>query len=106
MDINEMIAELKQHAGFSEVYHKTTFECVRTMRIGETEKVKFGAVAAAMFGEPQTVTVEIFDAGPDDVNPNLRYYCRATTGSKMATGNPDASIEGALLNVHWGNLDR
>jgi hypothetical protein len=91
MDTATIISELKKHAGFFEVHHQTTFECVRTAENGET----------------QEVTVEILDAGPNVRPAKLRYHCRATTtDGKMATGNPEESIEDAILHVHWWDLDR
>ncbi len=89
MNTGEVISELKKRANFFEVYHKTNFECIRTDKNGRT----------------QTVEVSIFDAGPD-VNPQLRYHCVAKTeDGKMATGNPESSIDMLLLHVHWNNLD-
>ena len=90
MNTGEVIAELKKHANFFEVYQKTTFECIRTDKNGNT----------------QTVEVSILDAGPD-VNPQIRYHCVAKAEEdKMATGNPDSSIDMVLLHVHWNNLDK
>ena len=89
MDIGKVITELKTHANFFEIAHKTTFECYR--------KDKSGNI--------QNVEVSILDAGPDE-KPQLRYHCVARSeDGKMATGNPDSSIDMVLLHVHWNNLD-
>lgn len=86
----ETIAELKKVAGFSEVYHTTSFRCFR--------HAKDGGV--------QEVTVEIYDAGPD-VDEDLRYSCAAhSDDGKVASGNPGATIGVALATVHWWDLDK
>ncbi len=89
MNTEEIISRLKQKANFYEVYHKTSFNCVRTDKDGNS----------------QEVDVDILDAGPD-VNPNMRYHCVAKTeDGKLATGNPDSSIALVLMHVHWNNFD-
>lgn len=89
MNTGGVITELKNYANFFEVYHKTTFECYRKDKNGNTREVE----------------VSILDAGPDE-NPQLRYHCVARSeDGKMATGNPDSSIDMVLLHVHWNNLD-
>ncbi|MCK4751811.1 MAG: hypothetical protein KAS75_00080 [Planctomycetes bacterium] len=88
MNIEEIVARLKEYANCSEVYQKTTFECIRANKDGNTQKIE----------------VSIFDAGPN--RPEYRYHCVANSeGGKMATGNPDFSIDMAILGVHWNNLD-
>ena len=55
---------------------------------------------------PQEVILKIFNYGPD-ANPLYKYYCVATTkDGKIATGNPDSSVELAIDNIHWIHLDR
>ncbi len=88
MNTDEVITRLKKHADFSEVWQKTTFEGCR-----EDKK-----------GNPQKVEVDVFDAGPN--RPEHRFYCIARSeDGKMATGNPESSIDMAILGVHWINLD-
>lgn len=89
MNTREIISGLKQEAGFSEVYHKTGFHCVRKDKGGKEQEVE----------------VDILDAGPD-VNPTFRYSCIAKSkDGKTATGNPDSSIPVVLMHVNWDNLD-
>lgn len=89
MNIEKVLAELKKHANFFEVYQKTTFECFRTDKTGNTQKVE----------------VDILDAGPDD--PQLRYHCTARSeDGKTATGNPASSIQTLLYGLHWYDLDK
>ena len=90
MSIEKMISDLKKYGNLFEVSQKTIFEGYRKDKNGNEQKIE----------------VSIFDAG-SDVNPQIRYYCEATSedGKKMATGNPDSSIELALMQVHWNNLD-
>lgn len=87
MDPIDAIAEIKNVAGFYEVYHKTTFKCYRR----------------AKDGDPQEVTVEILDAGPE---VNKRFHCKATSkDGKRASGNPGATIGDVLYTLHWQDLD-
>lgn len=90
MTETEIIEELKKVDGVFETYHVlSTFKFHR--------KVKDGNV--------QTVTVEVLDAGPNS-KQDLRYHCFATADDgRTATGNPDSSIEYALMNMHWEHLD-
>ena len=57
-------------------------------------------------GKEQWVTVKISDRGQNQ-RPDFRYTCQATSegGKKMATGNPEATVELAIMHVHWNNLD-
>ncbi len=90
MNTEEIISGLKQEADFSEVYQKTSFHCIRTDKNCSRQEVE----------------VNILDAGPD-VNQSFRYFCIAKSeDGKIATGNPDSSIELVLMHVHWHNLDR
>ncbi|MBL7188169.1 MAG: hypothetical protein ISS70_17740 [Phycisphaerae bacterium] len=92
MTTGEMIAivkKLKNFTKFSEVSHKTTFDCIHRNDEGLTVGV----------------TLDIIDTGPNEL-PQNRYYCVAKTEyGQEAMGNLDATIEGALLNVHWDKLD-
>lgn len=55
-------------------------------------------------GEPQTVTVKLFDLG--STKPSSRYYCEATSEEgKSATCNEAPTIEEAISTVHWNQLD-
>lgn len=54
---------------------------------------------------PQGVTLELMDEGPE--NAARRFSCVATSkDGRKARGNPGVNVEAALLNVHWGDLDR
>ena len=89
MYTEEIISCLKQEADFTEVYHKTSFHCIRTDKKGKEQEVE----------------VHILDAGPD-VNPSFRYSCVARSeDGKIATGNPNSSIALILMHVHWEHLD-
>lgn len=89
MNIEKVIGELKKHANIFEVHQKTTFECFRTDKNGNTQKVE----------------VDIFDAGPD--NLSTRYHCKARSeDGKTATGNPASSIDIVLTSLHWYDLDK
>jgi len=88
MDIKVIISQLKQQGNLFEVYQKTSFKCYRKDSNDNS----------------QEVDVDILDAGPDE--PKLRYRCIAKSeDGKMATGNPESTIDLALLHVHWNNLD-
>jgi hypothetical protein len=65
----------------------------------------FEAYRNAPDGSTQAVRIEVLDRGPGSAH---RYHVEAKvmeTG-RGATGNPDASLEMALMNVHWDDLDR
>ncbi len=84
----DAIVEIKQVAGFYEVYHKSVFLGYRTGKDGE----------------PQRVTIEILDAGPEA--PGKRYHCKATSeDGRKATGNPGATVGEVLYTLHWQDLD-
>lgn len=88
MNTGEIIAELKKHADFESVNHKTAFGCWRTNKKGS----------------PQEVEVCILDAGPTQ---QLRYTGIAKSeDGKTAIGNPASTISSALFGVHWDELDR
>lgn len=90
MTEEEIIEELKKVDGAFEVYYVVSqFKFLRKTESDNT----------------QEVSVEILDAGPN-ANPNLRYHCTARADDgRTATGNPDSSIEHALMNMHWEHLD-
>ncbi len=88
MNIEGIVAQLKKYANIFEVCQKTTFTGYREDKSGNTQKVE----------------VDILDAGPN--RPELRYTCIAQSeDGKMATGNPESTIDMAILGVHWNNLD-
>ncbi len=88
MNIEKIAAQLKKDANLTEVCHKTTFVGYRKDKNGNNQEIE----------------VDILDAGP--IRPEYRYTCIARSeDGKMATGNPDSSIEMTLLHVHWINLD-
>jgi len=39
VNAEQVIGELKKYAGFSEIYHKTSFRCIRRAKNGETQEV-------------------------------------------------------------------
>jgi len=89
MNIEKIVAQLKKDANLTEVCHKTTFTGYREDKNGDNQEIE----------------VDILDAGPN--RPEYRYICIARSeDGKMATGNPDFSIEMAILGVHWINLDK
>lgn len=88
-DVYEILAALKERAGFFEVYEVTRF-------IGYRQ---------SQHGVQQEVEVEILDAGPDVVNPHLRYHLSARAEGKKASGNTGSTPREALAGVHWYKLD-
>ncbi len=89
MNIEEIATRLKKDANIFEVRQKTTFTGYRKDKNGDNQEIE----------------VDILDAGPNE--PKVRYTCIARSeDGKMATGNPDSSIEMAILGVHWNNLDK
>lgn len=75
-------------------------------RPGVYEKIEFSCYRTHKDGSVQNVTVTILDAGINSP-ANLRYHVHAEADDgATATGNPENSIESALSNVHWGDLDR
>jgi hypothetical protein len=90
MTEEEIVENLKKVDGASEVYHVVS---------------RFVLLRKTNDDNDQEVTVEILDAGPH-ANQNLRYHCMAKADDgRTATGNPDSSIELALMNMHWEHLD-
>jgi hypothetical protein len=90
MSEEEIIEELKKVDGAFEVY-------------GVVSRFKFYRRIEG--DKTQEVSVEVLDAGPN-ANPSLRYHCMASADDgRTATGNPDSSIEYALMNMHWEHLD-
>ncbi|MCK4752665.1 MAG: hypothetical protein KAS75_04400 [Planctomycetes bacterium] len=88
MNTEKIVAQLKEYANIFEVYQKTTFTGYREDKNGNTQEVE----------------VDILDAGPNRLEH--RYRCIAKSGDdKIATGNPESTIDMALLHVHWNNLD-
>ena len=88
IDIDRVRNWLIEAGSITEVAHVTMFQ-------GRRKNSK---------GEPQTVTVKLLDLGPT-AQPDLRYYCEATSEGKSATGNNAATIEEAIAIVHWNQLD-
>ena len=91
MNAAEVVNFLKglRGVGFSGVYEKSLFECDRTKRNGNVQKV----------------TVAILDAGPEGGQTRYHCFAQADDGAN-ATGNPAGTIESVLATVHWGDLDR
>jgi hypothetical protein len=86
MGISDEVRRALGEIGFHEVHLVTNFTCYR-----ETDK------------GTQQVLVEILDLG----SGLARYSCKATTeDGKSAYGNPAASLDRAITNVHWQDLDR
>lgn len=90
MTDQEIIEELAKIDGVFEVYQVVS---------------RFQLHRNAKDGNVQEITVEVFDAGLT-ANEAMRYhvFARANDG-RTATGNPDSSIEMALMHMHWEHLD-
>lgn len=84
-----IIEKLKQLDGVSEAYQVVfTFKIIRKAKSRHT----------------QEVTIKILDGGSKLED---RYFCRATSNDgTTATGNPQTSIEYAMLHTHWNDLDK
>lgn len=91
MEPAEVIEALRGRSGFFEIYHlHSAYKCYRTTTAGEV----------------QQVSIEIYDAGPQ-VQSNIRYHAKATSeDGKIASGNPDESIQAVLMTLHWFDLDK
>ena len=88
MNTELVLSELKKYANIFEIYQKFTFEGYHNNKSGD----------------PQKIEIEILDAGPE--SPEIRYHCTAKTADgKTATGNPASTMNVALHNVHWNELD-
>jgi hypothetical protein len=87
----DQLSQLGQHGGLMGPCHVLTFCGLRQ----------------AQGGTQQEVTVDILDRGPYPRTARVRYSAHATTADgKFAAGNPADSVRGALLNVHWHDLDK
>jgi hypothetical protein len=76
--------------GVISVQHVTTFE-VHRQRKDHTV---------------QTLTVKVYDAGPDTPH-GLRYSCTAESEEgHRAGGNSGASLEVVFAGLHWFDLDK
>ena len=52
------------------------------------------------------VTVRILDLGPECDNPLIRFTCEAEQeDGKEARGNNAQTVDVAIANVHWTDLD-
>ncbi len=74
--------------GFESVSHLQTFEAVRTTPGGGS----------------QMVTIRVYDEGP---GADKRYSAEAEAdgGKKTVRSNARDTLEDALRNVHWNELD-
>jgi len=64
---------------------------------------RFSGFRTGRDGKLQEVTIEIFDAGE---STTLRFHCVARTeDGRMATGNPEKTVDVAIACVHWNELD-
>jgi hypothetical protein len=87
-DRDTVFAELEKR-NFFEVYEVTTYKGFREPQGGGV----------------QEVTVEVWDRGPDF--GELRFSVKATDDEeRLATGNPGSTLENAIMNVHWFDLDK
>jgi hypothetical protein len=87
-DVNE---QLKQHGDIFEAYYVSEFKCYRN----------------ATKGGVQELTVRVYDAGPDPSKEHMRYRVVAIDyDGKDATGKPAATVQSALAQVHWWDLDK
>ena len=87
MEFSEVMDQLKRAGGFSELYHATSFVGTRT----DVE------------GEERDVTIQLLDAGPG-VPERYLVYAEDELG-RVATGEPAATIEAAIAQTHWHELD-
>jgi len=88
MNIEKIAAQLKRDGNLFEVCQKTTFTGYRESKDDGNQEIE----------------VDILDAVLG--RPEHRYVCIAKSkDGKMATGNPESSIDMAILGVHWNNLD-
>lgn len=84
----EILEMLKKETGANEAYRRTEYMLYRDNKSGGVQEVR----------------VEILDGGP--AMGNARYHVKATSDDgRVATGNPDKSLETALAIVHWYDLD-
>ena len=89
MDAAEALRQLKRIPELKEVYHKEIFECSRERPGGSTHKV----------------TIELFEASPDQ-RPDGRYNAVATSeDGRQAIGN-SGPLDVVFLIMHWGDLDK
>lgn len=87
MNPDETILHLRGIPSVVSVVHKSTFEIVRLGRDG-----------AAV-----TLTVEVYDYGPE---MQARYMCVATSpDGRTSSGHPMATMKGALSAVAWRDFD-
>jgi hypothetical protein len=94
IDTVDTISKLKEAADLFEVTYRNSFICST-----------FNCIRKTKNGEYQEVEVEIQDAGPEA--GAIRYSCTATSeDGKIATGNPDRSVDGVFSTLHWQNLDK
>lgn len=90
MTDQEIIEELAKVDGVYEVYRVIS---------------RFTLHRNAKDGNMQEITVEIFDRG-SSAEPLRRYHVFARSNDgRTATGNPDSSVEMALMHMHWEHLD-
>ncbi|HEY5021449.1 MAG TPA: hypothetical protein VII30_03065 [Gemmatimonadaceae bacterium] len=87
-DPTEVLALLKSMSGALEAYVAYSFQLTRESKV-------FGT---------QWVTVTILDAGPQ--NPTRFHVSAQTRDNQKASGNPANTLESALAQVHWGDLDK
>jgi len=80
---------LSKRGGVYELYHVSTFKGHRKARNGEDH----------------LVTVEVWDAGPNQNNHRYFVEVRDEDAGTTATGNPESTIERALDMTHWAELD-
>lgn len=87
MELPQMLDQLMRAGGFSELYQATSFVGTRTDHEGEE----------------RDVTIQLLDAGPA-VPDRYLVYAEDELG-RTATGEPAATIEEAIAQTHWHELD-
>jgi hypothetical protein len=88
MDTSEILTRLSKWANLSEVYEVKTFTGYRQDKQGRL----------------CDVTIRVCDAGS---GARYRFSVTATDEhGRVATGNPESSLELAIASVHWAELDR
>jgi hypothetical protein len=88
-DLAKWARELKKYAGIVEVHRVTTFRAHRDRPDGDIE----------------TLAITVLDQGPDVPNSRYKVTVLSEATRKEASGNAHENVYGALMGVHWRNLD-
>jgi len=88
LDANATIEHLKKLPGVFEAYHVSMFTCYREAEDGSDEEI----------------TVEVLDAGEGAGPSRYSAIARPEDGG-VAHGDPAQTVEEALSNVRWAELE-